>query len=560
MRTRIVIIATVVLLLLSVSSVAAQQETTITLLHFSDYHSHAVPFYSEGATDTAGIARAIAYLKPYANDPDALILSGGDMINKGSPAWSDKYQCAEWSWFNGITKAMAFGNHDADYGADVFAQCQTQIDYPILGGNVLDSNGQPLFQPDGKTYKVFDVGGMKIGVFAMVGPDYERLLTPETLPVAGATFADRIEATRAVVKALREEEQVDAVVLIGHALYEDDVALAQAVPGIDLIFGSHSHRKEELTSIPGTDTVIISPFQYLTYISKVEFTFANGTLEDISGELVPMSSDLPEDPDIAQQVAQMQADLEANTDYEYLFQPIGEASVELSTEGQFTGEAGLGNFVTDIVRNAAQAHMAIFTASGFRQPIAPGEILEQDLLTAMPYKNAIFSYEMTGAQIQELLDYSVSRSGSDFFSQVSGIRFNIVDDKATNIQILNDPADSTAGYSPLDPAQTYQVATSNFQGLFAGGYKDIFAPAPYTETGLDVWDEVRQFIQTNSPVEASLDGRIVSGPPAEQPAEQTPAALPVSGGASTAPWALPVGGLVLVVLGRLIRRRIVTPI
>jgi 5'-nucleotidase/UDP-sugar diphosphatase len=248
----------------------------------------------------------------------------------------------------------------------------------------------------------------------------------------------------------------------------------------------------------------------------------------------------------------MQAELEADPDYAHLFQPIGEATVELSTDGQFTGEALLGDLVTDVVRDAAGVHLAIFTASGFRQPIPPGTILEQDLLTAMPYKNAVFVYDMTGAQIQELLNFSVSRSESDFFSQVSGVRFNIVDGKATNIQILDDPADPAAGYSPLAPAQTYQVATSNFQGLYAGGYKDIFAPASYTETGLDVWDEVRKFIQANSPVNVQLDGRIVTGPPAEQ----LPTTLPATGGSNAAPWPLPFIGVLLIALGVLTRRRV----
>ncbi|MEM7028121.1 MAG: 5'-nucleotidase C-terminal domain-containing protein, partial [Chloroflexota bacterium] len=519
MQIRVLIITVLALFLFSVPSVSAQQnDVVITLIHISDYHSHAVPFYAEGEADTAGIARTIAYLEIYADDPNTLIFNGGDMINKGSPAWSDKYQCIEWPWFNGLVHAMAFGNHDADYGADVFAQCQAQIDYPILGSNVINSEGEPLFQYDGKTYKVFDVDGIKIGVFALVGPDFERLLKPETMPAPDASFADSIEIAKEVVRALREDEQVDAVVMIGHELYEDDIALAQAVPGIDLIFGSHSHRKEALSAIPDTETVIISSFQYLTYISKVEFTFSDGVLNDVSGELVRMSNDLPENPEIAVKVAQMQVELEADPDYAHLYQIIGESALELSTDGQFMGEAILGNFVTDIVRQTANTHLAIFTASGFRQPIAPGEILEEDLLTALPYKNAVFAYDMTGAQIQTLLDYSVSRSESDFFSQVSGVRFNIVDGKATNIQIIDDPTDFASAYSALDPIATYRVATSNFQGLFAGGYKEIFAEASYTETGLDVWDEVRIFLRTNSPVNAQLDGRIVLGT-SEEPAQ-----------------------------------------
>ena len=59
-------------------------------------------------------------------------------------------------------------------------------------------------------------------------------------------------------------------------LREDDIALAQAVPGIDIIFGTHSHRKEDLFKIPGTSTWMISPFQYATYVSKLELQFNNG--------------------------------------------------------------------------------------------------------------------------------------------------------------------------------------------------------------------------------------------------------------------------------------------
>jgi hypothetical protein len=64
------------LLLLGVSPTLAQDQSTVTLLHFSDYHSHAVPFYGEGEANTAGIARLIAYLKPLADDPNVLIFSG----------------------------------------------------------------------------------------------------------------------------------------------------------------------------------------------------------------------------------------------------------------------------------------------------------------------------------------------------------------------------------------------------------------------------------------------------------------------------------------------------
>ncbi|RRR75907.1 MAG: bifunctional metallophosphatase/5'-nucleotidase [Candidatus Viridilinea halotolerans] len=499
--------------------VAAQDTTTVTLFHFSDYHSHALPFYSEGRPDQGGVARAVGYLRQFAADPNTLIFNGGDMMNLDVPTWGVKYTCIEWPWFNGIVDAMAFGNHDADYGADHFAQCRSQIDYPLLGANVLDAAGNPLFLHNDKNYMVFTMGEVKVGVFAVVGPDFERLVPPARRPLADATFGDSVAAARAVVRTLREDEGVNAVISIGHGHFEDDMRLAQQVPGIDLIFGTHSHLKRELELFPGTNTYSISPYQYLTYISRVQLSFREGVLVNVSGALLPVDATMPADPDVAARVAQLQAELEADPTYAPMFAQIGTAATELSESGKLTGETTLGNWVTDIARAATGSHLALITSSGFREAIPPGPIIEETLRTSMPFANKLLVFPMNGALVEEVLNYSVSRRGFDFFSQVSGVRFNIVEGRASNIQVLADPANPAAGYVPLDLNATYQVATTDFQGLIAAGYSEIFARAgSHTATGIDLRDQVRAHIQANSPVSAQLDGRISDGSPAAIPA------------------------------------------
>ena len=103
-RFKVAMVLCLALLLgLSGRQASAQTTTTITVFHFSDYHSHAVPFYSEGANNQAGIARTIGFLKTQKQaNPNTLVFNGGDMFNKGSPTWSDEYKCAEWPWFNGL--------------------------------------------------------------------------------------------------------------------------------------------------------------------------------------------------------------------------------------------------------------------------------------------------------------------------------------------------------------------------------------------------------------------------------------------------------------------------
>ena len=503
----LLVAASLALLPATVQSQAGPRK--IVLLHTSDYHSHAVPKYAEGEQHMGGLARVLQYLRDekQANPDMTVVLSGGDTMNLGTPAWSDKYQCAEWAMFNGLQDAMAFGNHEADYGWARFEECKAGVTYPILAANLLGADGAPLLTG----WTVIERGGVRLGLFALAGSDFEKLVKPADRP-EGAKFVDGDTMAPEIIRHLREVEKVDAVVLIGHRLYEEDLKLAQTVPGIDVILGTHSHRKEDLKQIPGTNTWIISPYQYFNYVSRLELTFDGGKLAGVGGGLVRMGSDRPEAPDIAEKVQAMQRDLEADPKYAARFEKLGTAAVELSDANLSSGESVLGNWVQDTVRAAARAQVALSTASSFRAAIPPGPVTVEDYLTAVPYKNLVLVHEITGAQVQQLLDLSVSRRGSDSFSQASGVRYTIRDGKAADVQILAAPTDTPtdlAAFVPLDPAATYLVATTDFQARIAGGYSDLFKQAAsVTDTGIIVNDLMMETLRTADSVGAALDGRV----------------------------------------------------
>jgi 5'-nucleotidase len=421
--------AGLLLFLLAAPSFAS---TRVVLLHFSDYHSHALPFYSEGRHDQGGIARAIGYLERE-HRRGALVFSGGDMVNKGAPAWSDKYGCAEWPWLNGIAGAMALGNHDPDYGAGAFAQCRSQIRYPILSAN---TSG---FQRSA----VFTANGIRIGVFALAADDFPTLVrTP------GFTFSDRVAAARDVVRELREK--ADVVVLIGHETLDEDFALAREVPGIDVILGTHSHLKWELTKIDGTNTWFISPFQYLTYISRVELAFDGRKLTSVNGSLVRVDASMRADPRVAQRVASMERALESDPQYALLFKPVGVVSSAMSAEQ-------LGAGTVALMREVTQSDFAISTTSSFRQDLPAGTITMEMLRNAMPYDNEIVTVTLTGEQLQRVIGF---KGDVSYYTPIA-----------------------------IDPAKTYRVATTDYLAKVSA-YKTFFSDVQ--KTGLHVRDELRK--------------------------------------------------------------------
>jgi 5'-nucleotidase/UDP-sugar diphosphatase len=433
------------LVLLVASGRLMTAATTVTLVHFSDYHSHAVPFWTEDG-ERGGIARAITLMKD-AKREGALVFSGGDMINKGAPAWSDRYGCAEWPWLNGIVDAMAFGNHEPDYGRAAFDACAEKLRYPILSANVAGFDA----------YRVFERAGIRIGVFAVAGDDFEKLGVRGKLGDAVPPFGDPIAAARETVRVLREQENADVVVMIGHEHAAADAKLAREVPGIDLIFGSHGHLKQDLGRIEGTGTWFVSPFQYLTYLSRVTLTIDGGRVTTVSGGLVSVTDAVKADPAIARRVSAMQRALELDPQYRDLFEVIGHLQAPLPLRQ-------LAQKTLDAMRSATGSDVALSTTSSFRGALPAGPLTPELLQAVLPYDNEIVVCTMAGAQLQKVLAESEARGGSDSAAFVSG------------------PAE-------LDPAGSYKVATTDYLANVA--YRDVFDCAR-EKSGLRVRAELRK--------------------------------------------------------------------
>lgn len=473
---------------------ACQTTRTVTLVGMTDYHSHAVPFLSEGERNQGGVARTLAYLKEARRHPDTLVVSGGDTLNHGIPTWSDEYGCVEWPWFNGLVDVMALGNHDLDYGAEAFAKCRGSIQYPILSANLVREDGAPYFQVEGKPYVVREVGGVRLGFFALAGPDMQRLVKRENLPM-GTHWVDAQTAAREVVRALRETERVQAVVLIGHQLREDDEALVRAVPGVDVIMGSHSHYRGELRVIPGTHTNYVSPYQYLAYLSEVHLHFRGGALEKVTGGLVKMDPSRPEDAQTSARVTQLQKQLMSKRPER--FEVLGHSPRALSDVGVAEGPTPVGTWATEVLRQATGAHAFFASASSFRAGLPEGAVTVEDFYAAIPYRNVAAVAEMTGAQLAEWVALSESKRGTDSYSQQSGVRYTLKQGKVENLETLKDPQHPESGYEPVDPARTYRVATTDFQAYVAAGYREAFAKAGNPRrTDVDVHTALIQALQS----------------------------------------------------------------
>ena len=149
--------------------------------------------------------------------------------------------------------AMTLGNHEFNFGSDVFKGVLGQAKFPVLGANVSDTGAYGLAAADGgdgvKPYVEKDLDGIKVAVLGITNhrvPNYEL---PSNIP--GLTFSDPI-GDGAGVRDRSCVAKGDVVVALTHIGFTEnpksvevdknvDTNMAADGAGLDAIIGSHSH-------------------------------------------------------------------------------------------------------------------------------------------------------------------------------------------------------------------------------------------------------------------------------------------------------------------------------
>ena len=178
-----------------------------------------------------------------------------------------------------LLKAMDLLHHDAavpgekDFalGTKTFKKLISKSKIHFLAANI-KSGGKNLL----KAHQIFllkDQDGKKIrvAVFGLVG---DKLHWPGDLKVTSP-----IQAAKQEILLLKKSS--DLIIAITHQGSEEDVALAQAVPGIDIIVGGHSQSFLQTPIVVGKTTIYQSSFrnQYIgVQPLKVPFTVEGHSL------------------------------------------------------------------------------------------------------------------------------------------------------------------------------------------------------------------------------------------------------------------------------------------
>ena len=500
--------------------------TTIQILNVSDWHGNLDPLtVSTGATTAKNVGGA-SVISSYwqaerVSNPRTLTLTAGDDFGATPPlsGFFEEAPAVKAQRLMGI-QVGTLGNHNFDRGLTHLqsmidlAGAATSSDAPGGPFNYVSSDLQNL---DGnltgiEPYRIFDVGGVTVGVIGVTNPEAPGLVEPGAF--GGITIADAYgSANRAKAAARRDGAQI--LVAITHfgirgfsegAPFGELVDFANNVGGFDVIFGDHTdvqfsgtingqlvHENRSFGATYARTTIVVDAKGKVTSrdVAFVEPVYSTVTGTNTTTPVETVVT--PKDAAIESMLAPYRAQLSAILDV-----PIGTVtntfirrlpgSDPLGNYERYQ-ETPLGDLVADGMRWKYGTQLAMVNGGGLRtnlpnssyrpadttlrrpttgyQPGPPFDVVKGDVYSVLPFNNVIATRTVTGAQMWAAMENGVSRitcaggSTDGRFPQISGFRvtFNYNNPAGSRVSSIT-LADGTP--IPNDPTATYTMALPNF--------------------------------------------------------------------------------------------------
>lgn len=500
----------------------------VTIMHTNDHHGR----FWQNSDGEYGMAARKTVVDEIRRDVAAqgghsLLLDGGD-VNTGVPESDLQDAVPDFKGMNLLGyQAMAVGNHEFDKPPLVLRMQRDLAQFPMLSANIYE-NGQRMFAP----YKVFDLGGLKVGVMGLTTEDTARMVHPDN--IKQIEFRSVIaEAGQLVPELRRKADVVIAATHMGH--YEDgrhgtqapgDVEMARAVAGIDLVVGGHTQNPACMKAenvldrayVPGAacqpdrqnGTWIVQAHEWGKYVGRADFEYRNGEFKLVKYALIPINLKKPvKGADGKTTLVNHTQEIAQDKDMLAMLEPyqkFGQDKLDLqvgATDARLEGDraavrskpTNLGVLIAKAMMEKTRADFAIVNSGGVRDSIKAGPITYRDILKVQPFGNTVCTVDLTGQEIIAYLSAASKMSpGSGAFAQFAGIELEMANGAVSNVRVQG---------TALDTNMVYRMALNNFQAAGGDGYPRLTDNPSFVNTGFVDADVMRAFIAARNPLKAA---------------------------------------------------------
>jgi len=499
-------------LIVSIGGEAGAQENTpneISLVYIADVHGQIEPkaelFWDDAAeryVENAGGLSRIATVFDRIRDErpgTALFIDGGDTFQGSGPAaWSEGRVVVEPTNALGLDMGIP-GNWSVTHRKQALLDRAQELNYPIIAANMFHEDTEELlFEP----YFIKEINGIDIGVIGFTDPDIPMRQPP--FMSEGLMFKGP-EVIQPLVDELRDERDVDVVVVATHFGLPKSIKLAEELRGVDVLLSSDTHERTYEPIVRG-DTWIVEPGAFASFVGVLDLRLADGAIVDRKWRLIELLPEhFPEDSEVKRLVDEALEPYRKRMD-----RVIGHTDVWLARYEVMN--TPLDNVITDAIRAETGVDVALSNGFRFAPATAPGPITVGDLWTWLPLQLQIKVGETTGSDLQaywerefeNVFSQDPERLFGGWLPRVSGMEAEFVSTGDAGERLRSITIDGES----LDREQVYTVAAGNRKGAPPDRVHRLDGCTNTRLLDMTTHDAVERYLQANSPIRRADHRRV----------------------------------------------------
>jgi sulfur-oxidizing protein SoxB len=454
----------------------------------------------------AHLKALIDHLRADVGQNRSLLLDGGDLWQgtgfANAAKGADMVEAANLLGIEAMT-----GHWEFSYGEAALRDNLSRFKGEFLAQNVFlteeaaFNDAKAFDSASGRVFKpalIKEMAGYRVAVIGQAFP-YVPIAHPKRF-TPDWTFGIRDDELQKLVNNLRNNDKVDAVIVLSHNGMDVDLKLASKVSGIDVILGGHTHDavpQPVAVKNAGGTTLVTNAGSNGKFLGVLDLELAKGKLSDVRYRLLPVFSEL------------LKPDAAMATLIETMRGPQAEAYAEklataerlLYRRGNFSGP--MDQLICDALLSELDAEIAL--SPGFRwgtTALAGQALTMEDVLgeTAITYPET-YVQRMTGSQIKDVLEDVCDNlfNADPYYQQggdmvrVGGLNYTCAPAEGQGKRISHLKLDSG---KPLDAGKTYKVA----------GWASV-----NPQQGRPVWDVLAKHLRGGKTMAQRASGVILSG-------------------------------------------------
>lgn len=432
----------------------AGNSIVIKLLHVNDVYEIA-PL---GGGKIGGLARVAHISDSIKNKyPNTYLVMAGDFLNPsllGTLTFNGERikggQMIEAMNAAGFDLAT-FGNHEFDLSETELQARLNESNFQWTSANVFQKKGDDLHTfytiknndsisiPETVTYDI-DIDEeypVRLGFFSV---------TLDSNPQDYVYYSDFMLEGKSAYTSL-QQQGADIIIGLTHLEVEQDIALAQSLPDLDLVMGGHEHTN---MLVPAGNTVIAKADANAKtmYIHTLTFNYKNETLARDS-QLVVIDDKVPSQAATSGVVKKWDAILQAEIT-KVIDQP-NKVIYTTKTPWDGTDSAGrskqtnLGAIITAAMSQSFDTPVdaAIVNGGSFRvDDMLVGDITPIDIFRILPFGGAVKKVQIKGSLLSKVLDYGKQARGTGAY-----LHYHHITESEQGWLLQNKPIDQTTIYS-----------------------------------------------------------------------------------------------------------------